>query len=190
MAVNAMLTLSAPVSDSNWLTTQKWLIDSINQLQKEINELSTSFTTHVDSSQSDEFKKQSDFAHDIAILRADHTVLSSQQQIIINLIKQRQNGGQDDGQETKPAESHSQENGHKKGKRKHRHRRRHGNQLVVKDADGQGASDQFQLKATKTITDLSEEVNALHDITISLFRDLQDLEKKVSDNDDKVDKVE
>lgn len=73
--------------EKNWEITQKWLIESINRLREEINELGHNYNVHMASKDADIDRNQANFVHDIAVLRADHTILANQQKEIITLIK-------------------------------------------------------------------------------------------------------
>lgn len=177
--------------------TQKWLISSINQLKSEMNQLGLRFNEHDEEQKTKESHSQQTLAYDLAVLRADHTIMSQQQQMIIKLLKERPAATLVQVQEKvaspveliiKEEESKRQEPGKKdeagtsaeadQAAVRHAQRhRQHGkfDQLKLREAE-------FEEQSSNQIQELSAELTALHDITISIFHEIQDIEKKVNDN--------
>ena len=185
---------------NNWSMTQKWLIESINQLKREMNELGHSYEEHVSRQETEEGHAKQSLAHDLAVLRADHTILSQQQQIIIKLLKERSGEKEpllvqvqerlaspvhlllpesgEKSQKPQDAKDGEESEDLSHGKHHHRHHRHHSrsnkqlDQLVDREK-------KFEQNSSQKVHELSEELTALHDISIAMFHEMQDLEKKV-----------
>lgn len=169
---------TATTRDENWKITQKWLIESINRLQKDMNDISSSYTAHVDAAKSDSFKKERVFVHDVQILRADHTVLANQQQQIIQLIKERRLSDKaeeeaNDNQKKAEKKTSAMSDDQSSNRKSHHHRRHTRRSQHVEQ------EKKFEANTQKNVTELFAQVSALHDITLALFHDMQDLEVRV-----------
>lgn len=194
--------------DNNWSVTQKWLISSINQLKGEMNQLGHNYNEHMEEEVSKESHSQQSLAHDLAVLRADHTILSQQQQMIIKLLKERTSAvpassttlvqvqeklasavevigveqGEEEGEEEDDDGVKDTSSPHH-GKHHHHshrgHRRKHEKFDQLKDRE-----ERFEETSSNQIRELVSELTALHDITIAMFHEMQDIEKKVEHKDD------
>lgn len=163
---------------TNWLTTQNWLIDSINRLQRELNEVSTSITGHLDASDAESQSRQRAFVHDVAVLRADHTILSQQQQRIIQLIKERTLRDSDAAASNDNQDGETKDeinvNARKSVIVEHRAAAKHKRRPFVR------AVKKFEAETKQNITEVFAELKAQHDITLALFDDLRDLEMRLA----------
>jgi hypothetical protein len=209
---------SADVS-SNWSLTQNWLISSINQLKGEVNQLGRSYNEHVQEQESESSHSQQSLAHDLAVLRADHTIMSNQQQMLIKLLKERltsdgkaaavpptttliqvqekiaspvellreerittETEGREEGKEEPQEQAGSsdeedEDSSQNHGKR-HHHRKHHHHK---KFDQLQEREEQFEQQSSRQVESIKSELSALHEITISMFHEMQDLEKKIED---------
>ena len=66
---------------------QDWLMKSLDQLLYEMKEFGHEYNVQVQSRQASDEKNQKSLAHDLAILRADHTIMAEQQRNLIQLIQ-------------------------------------------------------------------------------------------------------
>lgn len=66
---------------------EQWLMKNIDQLLYEMKQFGHEYNVQVLNSQASEEKNQKSLAHDLAILRADHTVIANQQRNLITLIQ-------------------------------------------------------------------------------------------------------
>lgn len=162
-------------SDENWHVTQKWLIESINRLRGEINELGHNYEVHFRNKETDDMKNQQDFVHDLAVLRADHSVLANQQQKIIDLIKEWRDADTIKTTTETTVPQHPSLESHPDPVVRH-HRRKHRRRIF---SDFMDHEKKFESQASKNVTELFGEVSALHDITLALFHDVQDLEQRL-----------
>lgn len=199
------------IDSNNWSVTQNWLISSINQLKSEMNQLGHSFNDHVSVQESDEKHGQQSLAHDMAVLRADHTILSQQQQLLIRLLKERQeqplgptliqvqervaapllesspsreerqHADQEDSNSTSDEQADdeakdSPRRHHRKHRHHHKHHHHHQQQLLLDKLSA--AEKGLEAKSEQEIGDLSSQVTQLRDVTIAMFKELQDMEQK------------
>lgn len=65
---------------------QEWLMKGVDQLLYEMKEFGHEYNVQVQSRQASDEKNQQSLAHDLAILRADHTIMAEQQRNLIQLI--------------------------------------------------------------------------------------------------------
>lgn len=158
---------------TNWLKTQNWLIDSINRLQREVNELSTSVTGHLDANDAESQSQQRAFVHDVAVLRADHTILAQQQQRIIQLIKERldQTAAARNDQ---PAASNQVNFNAPTTNADQRPPSKHKRRPFVRELK------KFEVDSKQNFTEVFAELKAQHDITLALFDDLRALEMRLA----------
>ena len=176
--------------DKNWEITQRWLIQSMNRLRQEINELGHNYNVHIKNNDANVDRNQANFVHDIAVLRADHTVLANQQKEIINLIKTKpsvvleklvspvivnkppdkyQNDRSDDDGDVSDEKKDSDR------ERPHRHHRRHPKVEKIEEKEE---------ILEENLSKMSQRVNSLNEITLALFHGVRDLETKIQDKDD------
>lgn len=161
----------------NHQKTQRWLIESVSRLQKELNEVAASYAGHLDSSELNAQQQQRSFVNDVAALRADHTILAKQQEQIIQLIKNHAFNRDSSEERNQKDSSAAQTTSTVSPPRASAKHRKHGRRLHRKLEE----EKKFEKTATRNITELFGEVSALHDITIALFHDLQDLEKRAAE---------
>lgn len=208
-----------PVSGETWSLTQNWLISSINQLKSEVNQLGRSYNDHVSEQESESSHSQQSLAHDLAVLRADHTIMSNQQQMLIKLLKERltsasaaaaaavpatttfiqvqekiaspvkllheeritTEGGEGKQQEPDAVDDEEDEDSSQNHGKRHHHRHRHHHHKHKHEKFDQlkDREEQFEQQSSQQISSIKSELSALHDITISMFHEMQDLEKKM-----------
>jgi hypothetical protein len=172
--------------ERNWLLTKAWLIDNINRLRHELNELARDYNQHIETSSNNHREQQKQLVLEIATIRADHTVLSQQQNQIIQLIKGNQIHNSESNSipqinelsstTTTPVSIHSNEHSphhvkrHKRRHSRHTHSHQHEHHQQV-----------FEEQTQRNITELYSQVVNLHDITVSLFHELQNLDIKFGD---------
>lgn len=165
---------SSSNKERNWLLTKAWLIDNINRLRHEFNELERDYSHHIETSNTLNTNKDKQLVQDIATLRADHTVLSQQQKQIIQLIKKNQilnNGNHESRQTNEVMETTTSSSFLKK-----RHKKRHSNFKHFQQKE-----QLFEDQTKRNMSEVFAEMSALHDITLTLFEDLQSLEKRISE---------
>lgn len=170
--------------ERNWLLTQKWLIDSINRLRSELNELARDYNQHMQTENYSAQHELKELIHDLASLRADHTVLADQQKQIIGLIKERQSPQSPQSpQSSKQSDQQDQQSDQNEIDAKrlvyshHKHHKRRSSKLWKKEK-------LFEEQTKQNLSLISSEITALHDITVTLFEDLQSLDKKVNKGDE------
>ena len=160
--------------ERNWLLTKAWLIDNINRLRHEFNELERDYSQHIESANTLNTNKDKQLVEEMATLRADHTVLSQQQNQIIQLIKKSQLKPT----LSEPSKEHWKETNSSDNSvlPKKRHKKRHTNSrnLTKKELT-------FEEQTKRNMSEVFAEMSSLHDITINIFEDLMDIEKKVND---------
>jgi len=173
-ATEVTTSASTANKERNWLLTKAWLIDNINRLRHEFNELERDYSHHVESSDTMKQMKDKKTVEEMATLRADHTVLSQQQKQIIQLIKRSQLYS------TGPYVSKHQMMATTTQSPKKSHKKRHSNftHFVKKEQS-------FEDQTKHNMSEVFAEMSALHDITINIFEDLMDIQKKVNQKIDK-----
>ena len=175
-------TTASSNKERNWLLTKAWLIDNINRLRHEFNELERDYSHHIDAAKVIDNDHDKKLVQDMSTLRADHIVLSQQQKQIIELIKKSQY------ESVKPTVVNKQqwlrdrqESGSSSGrvssnsvliKKRHKKRDSHLKNMV----------QTFEDQTKRNMSEVFAEMSALHDITISIFEDLMDLQKKINQN--------
>jgi len=170
-ATTSITTTTSTMSSNkerNWLLTKAWLIDNINRLRHEFIELERDYNHHIESSDAMEVAKDKRMVQEMATLRADHTVLAQQQKQIIQLIKQRSHT-------TGPYVPRSEfiETSTVMPKKSHKKRDSHLKHLIKKEQS-------FEDQTKRNMSEVFAEMTALHDITVNIFEDLMDIQKKVS----------
>ena len=168
-------TTSASTSkERNWLLTKAWLIDNINRLRHEFNELERDYSQHIENDNTLNLKKDKQLVEEMATLRADHTVLSQQQKQIIQLIKKSQIKSIT-SQPTKQQWTETNGSDNSVVLKRHKKRQIHSNfnDFVKKEQT-------FEDQTKRNMSEVFAEMSALHDITINIFEDLMDIEKKVN----------
>jgi len=114
--------------------------------------------------------KDKKMVEEMATLRADHTVLSQQQKQIIQLIKSSQlsNNRPYVSKQYPYVEAVTESP-------KKLHKKRHSNfrDFVKKEQS-------FEDQTKRNMSEVFAEMSALHDITINIFEDLMDIQKKVN----------
>ena len=159
--------------DKNWKITQKWLIESINRLRQEINDLGHNYEVHTQTKDSQDVKNQQDFIHDVAVLRADHSVLANQQKKIIHMIQEWRKA-------PSATKAETQDDIKSRAVQPHRHKSHRRRHLKRPFKDFMVNEKKFERQTAKNVTELFSEVSSLHDITLALFHDVQDLEQRLS----------
>lgn len=167
--------------ERNWLLTKAWLIDNINRLRHEFNELERDYSHHIEAAKTMNTEHDKKLVQDMSTLRADHIVLSQQQKQIIELIKKSQyNSVQPDLKRrwTRPSASAnsvvdpSVNSSMNSVLIKKRHKKR--------DSHLKNMVQTFEDQTKRNMSEVFAEMSALHDITISIFEDLMDLQKKIN----------
>lgn len=90
-SVSSLISEKLTSREKTLLITQKWLIDNINLLRREMNELARDYNQHVDSSKAEEVRKEVEFVRDVSSLRSDHTILQQTLQQLIDIVKNSHN---------------------------------------------------------------------------------------------------
>lgn len=160
------------------LITQKWLIDNINLLRREMNEMARDYNHHIDANKQEAIRKEAEFARDVDSLRADHTLLARNQLQIINLIKNQQQhststikSNENENNNIESTSDSSTINNH------HRKNLRH----LVYDLIKEEAN--FESETKHNLSSLTTQLTDLHQITLSLYRDLKELKKRIQSVD-------
>jgi len=175
--------------ERNWLLTKAWLIDNINRLRHELNELSRDYNQHVETMSNVHHEQQKQLVLEIATIRADHSVLSQQQKQIIQLIQANRDHNSESNSipqvNSTPStlssttssyasivsNEHSGHHHEKRHRRRHTHHPNHHQQT-------------FEEQTQRNISELYSQLVNLHDITVTLFHELQTLDIKVGDKKD------
>jgi hypothetical protein len=171
---------------------QEWLIQSINLMRRELNELGHNYNVHINTKEAEEIQSRQSLVHDLAVLRADHTILSNQQKQLIELIQQKvsRNNKEDSlKSDNIPESGDDQREMRSRGHhdRRHHHRRHHHKKHLESQEPPKKAEEIAKLEeyTKERISSLSQELTSLHDVTISLFRDVQDLEQRMTEDQQK-----
>ena len=175
-AENEVQALNEKDKVKNWLLTKAWLIDNINLVKKELNELATDYNQHVEASNTLNHDQQQQLVQEVATLRADHAVLANQQKQIISLIKSYSKSNV--GKSNQVEKNKNEVNNYYEEKHEvlnKNHKKRH---IIFSRHHFQ----QFEDQTRHNITELSEQLSSLHDITVRVFRDLLRIEKKVQED--------
>lgn len=162
------------------LITQKWLIDNINLLRREMNEIARDYNQHVDGSKSEEVRKEVEFVRDVSSLRADHTILAQTQQQIVSMLKNSQlisggsshpAGDSEESNEIPAADSRPRRH------RNREHLRRLISGLIKEERE-------LKQETEKNVSQISQQVSALDELTHSLFRELNSMKEKLYNSSD------
>ena len=159
-------------NEKNWLLTKAWLIDNINRLKRELNELERDYSQHLDSIERINSQKEKQFLEDINKLRADHAVLSQQQKQIIYLIKKNQL------LRLKPSENDIHYVSMNMKPTKLLDSVVEVKRQIKRDLT-QSYTEAFQTETRRNTKEVFAELSALHDITLNLYDDLRNIERKI-----------
>ena len=161
------------------LITQKWLIDNINLLRREMNEMARDYNQHIDANKQEAIRKEVEFVRDVDTLRADHTLLARNQLQIINLIKNQQQSVTITNSNENENNSNNIESTSDSSTNQHHHRKhlRH----LVYDLIKEEAN--FENETKHNLSSLTTQLTDLHQVTISLYRDLKELKKRIQSVD-------
>lgn len=156
-------------NEKNWLLTKAWLIDNINRLRRELSELERDYSGHLDSIERSNSEKEKQFIEDITKLRADHTLLSQQQKQIIYLIKKNQMLR---GRPTSENDIHfASMNGKMKPTKVA--------VAHIKRQMKRDLSHTMERPNTEMNKEIFAELSSLHDITLTLAANLQNVERRI-----------
>lgn len=172
-------TSTTTTTEKNWLLTKAWLIDNINRLRREMSELERDYSQHLDAAEKANEAKERQFLEDITKLRADHTVLSQQQKQIIYLVKKvsKSKGTKSSTSENDIRSSIYQKSPVMEQQSNSISNRRRSN--LVKRAIGENG-DRFQATTTQNMAEVFSELSALHDLTLTLFTDMREMEHRLA----------
>lgn len=168
-------------TEKNWLLTKAWLIDNINRLRREMSELERDYSQHLDAAEKANEAKERQFLEDITKLRADHTVLSQQQKQIIYLVKKvsKAKGTKSSTSENDIRSSIYQKSPAVMEQQSNRISNNQRRSALVKRAIGENG-DRFQATTTQNMVEVFSELSALHDLTLTLFTDMREMEHRLA----------